>query len=369
MRNTVAGAGRTVAAALICVGMFSGSAAAEPSPLRAKVVWAHAGRVYIASADSLPLAEGDLLTFQADRKVLASAAVVAIHETTLAIARVESGSLDQVKKLDRLRVFAERRPIRPPLVLRVGLPARANLLFACEAATLRVPLAAAYRGDTLSERSFRFVRGSSSVDSAPWPDTLLIRLYDDFTDEEIAIERGELDVAVFWPGELSTRMRDDARWRDSPRGLRSHGGVVVFPTSDPTGFTSADSSAILSLNEEIFRGDLAPWDPDRAAPMSLVVTTSGQDSRRFGVARSCPGWETLERFLNRGKSPQPSAGEASPLHVMYNSMGPFTGDRAGFLFAIRCPVVCASNLRPYVRALGSDALADMLDCRPARRAP
>ncbi len=350
---------------------FSGSVAADPSPLPAKVVWAHAGRIYIASADSLPLEEGDLLTFRAGGKVVASAAVSAIHDGMLAIARVESGSLDRVKKLDRLGVFAERRPIRAAPVLRVGLPARSNLLFACESPAIRVPLpSTAYSADTLSERSYRFVRDSVMVGAPPWPDTLLVRMFDDPSDEEIALERGELDVAVFWPGELSTRMREDPRWRDSPRGMRPRGGLVVLrATIDSIGFTPADSSAILSLNEQVFRGDLVPWDSERAVPLNPVGTAPRQGSRRFGVARSCPGWQTLERALNRGKDPLPSAGEPGPLHVMYNSEGPLSGDMGGFVFAIRCPVVSAPSLRPYVRALGPDALADMLHCRWVRSGP
>ena len=36
--------------------------------------------------------------------------------------------------------------------------------------------------------------------------------------------------------------------------------------------------------------------------------------------------------------------------------------RIKFLFAIRCPVVCAPNLRAAARALGPDALVDMVEC-------
>jgi hypothetical protein len=370
MWNTGMDASRTAAAVLLVLGMSSGSAAADPFPLRAKVVWAHAGRVYIASADSLPLEVGDLLTFQADLKTIASATVSAIHDGTLAIARVESGSLDRVKKLDRLRVFAERPPMRPLSVLRVGLPARATLLFACESPTLGLPFAPGeYRGDTLSERSYRFIRDFSvMVGAPPWPDTLLVRLFDETSDEEIALERGELDVAVFWPGELSTRMREDARWRDFMYGKCQHGLLVATLLLDrePGGYSARDSATFVSMNEEMFRHDLALLSDYR-------LGRRPEFSRRFEVDRACPGWRGIENFLNRAAKAHAEPGEPEPINVSFrggtiDSHVSYEGP-SRVLFAIRCPVVCTPTLRPYVRALGPDALAEMLDCWPARRAP
>jgi hypothetical protein len=43
--------------------------------------------------------------------------------------------------------------------------------------------------------------------------------------------------------------------------------------------------------------------------------------------------------------------------------------RVKFLFAVRCPVVCAPDLRAYVRALGPDALVDMVECWRASGKP
>ena len=42
---------------------------------------------------------------------------------------------------------------------------------------------------------------------------------------------------------------------------------------------------------------------------------------------------------------------------------------AGAIFLPRSPLVCARSLRPYLSALGADALVNLLAFRPARRKP
>jgi len=102
--------------------------------------------------------------------------------------------------------------------LRVGVPAqhRWNLLFVCDAPASPPRFgSAAYVRDSLDTSGERWLRvPQPAVDSAGAmaPDTLVVRAFDEATDEEIAFERGELDAAVFWPGELSARMRFDARF-------------------------------------------------------------------------------------------------------------------------------------------------------------
>jgi hypothetical protein len=347
---------------LLGMSLF-GRASADPSPLPATVVWANAGRVYIASKAALALEAGDLVTFSSGKKTLASGTVSAVHDGALAVVLLGSGSLDGVKKLDRVRILAEKPTMRAASVLRVGFPSRPSLLFACEETTVRPPPDAPYASDALSRRSYRFVRDPRRAGGVGWPDTVLVRLFDEAADEEIALERGELDVAVFWPGELSTHMRDDPRWRDFLRGTRSRGVLAALSARDESApFTSADSSALLSLNEEVFRGDLIPWDPATGRAVNPVSTTLSKASHRFVVDHSCPGWRTLERSLNRVKAPRPAFGEPSPLRMMYLDARIYPPDERGFLFAVRCPVVSASDLLPYMRVLGADMFADMLEC-------
>ena len=111
--------------------------------------------------------------------------------------------------------------------LRVGLPAagRASLLFACDASPGAPRIGSAtYVADSLDASRHRWLRADQTAsDSAGMlaPDTLVVRACAEATDEEIAFERGELDAAVFWPGELS------ARFHDPERGVRSRGALAV----------------------------------------------------------------------------------------------------------------------------------------------
>src|SRR5205814_1296313 len=72
---------------------------------------------------------------------------------------------------------------------------------------------------SLAENEYRFVRDPGAA-ATPWPDTIMVGLFGETSDEEIALERGELDVAVFWPGEASARLRADPRWRGFGYGWR-----------------------------------------------------------------------------------------------------------------------------------------------------
>lgn len=368
MRDTGKPVGGTVAAALFVLLLIAGSSGAAPAELRAKVVWAHAGRVYLASSDPLPLVQGDLLTFYDGKKVAAEGSVLNVLDGTLAIARIKSGSLDPSRKLDRLRVTAEHPRLRPVDVLRIGIPSRSNLLFACGTPSVRSPLPrAAYRGEAITMRSFILARDKSDESTAQWPDTLLVRLFDEATDQEIALERGELDVAVFWPGELSTQMRENPRWRDFSYGARSRVVLTALLSRDAADARLApgDTTALLWLNEVVFRGDLAPWDRASGSAVALQPppTNPPPAPHRFEVDRSLPGWQTLERALRGGSGA--SSGSA-PVRVTLLAASATPSDPAWFTFAIRCPVVSSPDLRPYLRALGPDALAGIVDCAIAR---
>ena len=368
MRDTRKPVGRTVAAALFVLLLVAGSSGAEPTELRAKVVWAHAGRVYLASGDPLPTVQGDLLTFYDGKKVAAEGSVLNILDGTLVIARITSGSLDRNKKLDRLRVTADHPRLRPVGVLRIGIPSRSNLLFACGTPSVRSPLPrAAYRGEAITLRSFILTRDQSDASTAQWPDTLLVRLFDEATDQEIALERGELDAAVFWPGELSTRMREDPRWRDPLYGTRSRVLLTALLSRDAADARLApgDTTALLWLNEAVFRGDLTPWDRTSGNAVSLQppATSPPPAPHRFEVDRSLPGWQTLDRALRGGSG---ASSGSYPVRVTLLAATATPSDPAWFTFAVRCPVVSSPDLRSYLRSLGPDALAGIVDCAIAR---
>jgi hypothetical protein len=371
--------------ALALLGLASGlagapaPAAAEPRPMDARVVWAHADRVYIAATDSIGLAPGDLLTLRLKKKDVASAEVVQVLARDLAAARLTHGSLARASRLDRLRILAERPPLRARAVLRVGCPGRGRqtLLFECDRPRPRPPLAGnAYRTDSLGENAYRLVRGTAGV-APPWPDTILVRLFGEAADQEIALERGELDVAVFWPGEASSRLRADPRWQGLLFGSRSRGALAA---TTPAGAAAAGTGitpghpALAALNEELFRGDLAPWigEPGSGSSSdSPSAPAAAARDVRFEVDSSCPGRPALERFLDRVS---PAAGPPASLPVVrlvcLDVPAPASGPhREALLFRARCAIACEPGSRAYVLALDPDAFADLLDCGPAGRAP
>jgi len=160
--------------------------------LNARVIWAQGDRVYLASHDSLWLGSGAGLRFHDNGREVATAEVTAVHNAILIAARITSGSLKSVRRLDRMKVTSERDIVKPMPALRVGYPShrRIHPLFECSQMQLNVN---SYRADTLGELSYRLVRDSTWVPPRPEPDTLHIRLFDDVADEEIALERGDLD--------------------------------------------------------------------------------------------------------------------------------------------------------------------------------
>jgi hypothetical protein len=371
MKDTAWVAVGTLAAALVVLSGWLGLASADPAAgINAKVIWAHGGKAYVASAVALPIQTGDLLTFYDGKKVAAAGKVSDVLDGTLAIARLTSGSLDPSKKLDKLRIVSERPKLRPVDVLRIGIPARSTSLFACGTPSVRSPLPrAAFRGEAMSVRSFVLARDRSDPTTAQWPDTLLVRLFDEATDEEIGLMRGELDVAIFWPGELSTQMREDPKWKDFAYGARPRNVLSATLSRDAEGgFVAADTTALLTLNDEVFRGDLLPWDASAGHPLDVGDRAPGRGAaHRFEVDRSVPGWQTMERALRRGA---PSSNSSSyAIQVALRGAAAMPPDPVGLTFAIRCPVVSAPSLRDYVHSLGPDAFAGMVDCAIARGGP
>ena len=265
--------------------------------------------------------------------------------------------------------------------LRVGVPAisRANLLFTCDGLPGLQPAphlgSASYAADSLDPSRRTWLRArqpDSDTAGTPAPDTLIVRSFGDATDEEIALERGELDVAVFWPGEPSARIRSDARFRDPELGIRSLGVLACGKSdADTLGPPRADMEL---LNREAFAGDLMPWS-------ELVPDSLDGPPARYMVAHGLPGAQHLERILAR----IPSTGATRTLWLYYvhqppglfSTLPPPTPAyivrggppkavvyQSGLkpLFAIRCPVLTRPGSRDVVRAIGAGAFADLAPC-------
>jgi len=347
-----------------------GLAWAEPAPVSAKVVLVREPHVYLALKDPVALRSGDLVTFRKRKRTMASGSVAHVLDGELAVVTLSSGSLTSVKKPERLQVLAERLRLPPLPKLRIGYPAasRTNLLFSCPRVAFLPPLpAGAYRAEERRDRSSRLIRDPAVQLLAPWPETLLVRFFDDGDDEEIALERGELDVAMFWPGELSRHMRDQSRWAEAPYGTRARGLVVAVGLGNATRDSIAlapDAATLERFNRVLFRGDLEPWRDPAAAARPFVPI-------RFEVDLACPGWREMQRLLDSASAPT----SARRARLSYLDAPIATLDslraRPGVtpLFLLRCPVVCGPELRSYVSALGAGALVDALDCTPVAREP
>lgn len=353
-------------------------AAAAEHPAAPRVVWAGAGRLYIAWPDSGAIAPRmRVRVFERGREV-AIGEVTSVLDGVLASVRLASGGLDPRARLERLEVRAE--PAEPLAVaaLRVGLPtaARAVLAIPCAGARLEpAALPRAYRAETLGEASFRLVAADSAAGPAAWPDTLLVRFYGDRADEQIALERGELDVAVFWPGEPSARLRDRASGFELLHGARARGALVARSDRADTALAARVAPDMAALNAGLFGGDLAPWGArggGSVAPGPSPPARSGAGPLRYQVDERMPGSRTIGRFLNRNAgTARPSAGSVFVSYQDVPSDSPGTGGGiAGTpVLALRFPVLCSPSRVADVRALGADAFANLLTCGDDGRRP
>jgi hypothetical protein len=375
------------------------SGSAQPREIAARVVWGQAGRAYVVASDSGAVEPGLLLTLLDRRRVVATGEVIHVVDGTLASVRLTTGTLDRVKKLERLRVMAEPAPLQPLPLLRVGVPsgARANLAVECAATSIEFPFApGTYRIEPLGRDADRGVRLSAEGQAAHWPDTLIVRRFGDAADQEIALARGELDVAVFWPGERSAHLRGDTRGAATLLGLRTRGAIAAVDAaavsgSDPD--AARRDAALASINAELFGGDLLPWGELEAAGGVTGGSTNGASApapglapsgsaaapsaRHYSVDLTLPGHTPIEHFLNGGASLF-VRGKTAPMRVAYLDVPIAERDSlaAGWrgqgitpLFALRCPVVAAPAVQAYLRILGADPFANLFPCASEARRP
>ena len=342
-------------------------ALADTPLAKARVVWVSGDRVYVASADSIAQEPGAVLTFVEGRTRVATAEVTEVFHAELIAARLTAGSLKKVKRLDRLQVMCGPPEVRPPSVLRVGYPAhgRKHPLIDCPRQTPdSSALQGAYELEAIDGRSFRMVRDPSYSVARSWPDTLLIRLFDDAADEEIALERGDLHVAVFWPGEASPHIRAAMGWQSGASGRWA--GCFLATTEwraavrDPRGLSSDEQDALARLNQEMFRGDLVPWPG--APPSRLEGGTA-----RFEVDPAVPGRESLERFLNQAMPPGAAGSDrVIRLELRHEVEGDWRSEAPSTrVFSIGCPVLSAPPHRRYVATLDPVTLVNLVVCSRA----
>lgn len=415
---------RRVRAVLVVLAVVCGAPAplaAAPRAVDATVVWVGDAHVFVASRDTSGLEPGARLTFVQGRSVTATGTVLRMIDDQVAMVRLDAGTLARVKHPEKLKILSEPPILRGPPVIRLGFPSakRINLLFDCADMTIQPPDPAAGYRVVEASGDLRLVRDGVAA-PAPWPDTLVVRLFDDVADEEIALEGGQIDVAVFWPGEPSSHLRDGPFWREGAYGTRARGLIVSFgAAADSTAMPPAPGGPeFAALNRQVFRGDLGlPTTPGWAVPATPPDSASAPG--RVVVDAALPGQPILQRFFaSRAKQPLAApdtptvrlsyldapvdapdsimsalAGEVAraPLAPwlparartcletmgtvrMQNPGEPRPVDPLSFclsrldaalLFSIRCPVACAPELRSVVNTIGLQRLADMMHCGDA----
>ena len=334
------------------------------------MLWVDAGRVYLACADSIALDPGTRLTFRLHGEPVAEARLERLLDGRLIAARLTSVTGDALRKPAALEVRVSTPRSAAARMLRVGIPAggRASLIERCASPALALPPASiGYRAEPIGDRKARLVLAhtdSLAGSARPlWPDTLLVLPFEEATDEEIALERGEIDVGVFWPGEPSSAFRQRPLGQDMLLGTRAGGGLAIaddapdVPPHAPSA-AAASVAALQALNRELFRGDLlltAPADSGASLPV------------RYRVDTALPGHAEIERVLN-SRSPVAPPGTTARRVRMFDAdslerdHAPGTAAPAQRVLRVRCPVVCAPELRAYIRALGADVFAELPSC-------
>ena len=341
------------------------------------MLWVHAGRVYLACADSISLDPGAPLAFRLRGEPVAEARVERVLDGRLIAARLTSQAADAFRKPEALEVSISVPRMAVASLLRVGIPAggRVSLIERCASPALVLPPASlGYGSEKIGDRQVRLVLAhqDSLAGSArpPWPDTLLVLPFEEATDEEIALERGEIDVGVFWPGEPSSAFRQRPFGQDMLLGTRARGGLAVVddePTAPPNAPSAAAISvtAMQALNRELFRGDLLFTVPADSAAGTPV---------RFRVETALPGHAEIERVLN-ARTPVAPPGTTARRVRVFDADSPEPGQSPGTstpaqrVLRVRCPVVCAPELRAYVRALGADVFAELPGCAGRHGSP
>ena len=336
-----------------------------------RVVWAGSGRLYVLSPDSGAIAPRMRVRVLEKHREVARGEVTSVTDGVLASVALSSGGVRAKAKIEKLEVIVEPAPARAVATLRIGLPAasRPGLVPPCPVSRLDAgALPRAYRAETFAADAIRLVAADSAAAGTAWPETLLVRFFADRSDEEIALERGELEVAVFWPGEPSARARTSAFARDALRGTRARGVLAATSTPADTALAERVAPDMAALNAELFGGDLLPLRATGGSDSAAPPTASGGSAVRYSVDPAVPGQRAIERFLNRAAGAATRPGERTVRIACVDEpaggagAAAWAGRDAVPLFALRCPVLCSPGRAADVHALGADAFANLLDC-------
>lgn len=335
--------------AMLCAAL---PARAELRELPARVVWARPGWCYLASDDSTLFAPGLSVSIARGERVLAMGRIERVYEPRLAALRIESGSLEEGQDLGSLSVRGESaRDIRMTR-MRVGLPsaARRHPLFTCTHIDVRAGLA----NEVYEAHGDHLVRRLAGPTVPVAPDTIDVTWFADAADADIAIARGELDVAVFWPGELPARLRAREHAANVFAGERAHGVLAAeFAAADSAPLPPSD---LAWLAREGFAGDarLLPGGEGEPAAARYVVDPA---------LGSAPWLMRVLARVNRASAKRTVTlrwlDDVTPATAAATAHGPVKWVP---VLVPECRVVCSPGARASVLAIGANAFADLAEC-------
>ena len=105
---------------------------------------------------------------------------------------------------------------------------------------------------------------------------------------------------------------------------------------------SATGRALAALNQELFRGDLAPCESNSAGVP--------ESDCRYVVDTKIPGHEAIQRYLDRtGKA------SVAALAIVRVDLGLDADD---CIYRIRCPILCRLGIDRVIGALGPDRIVN-----------
>lgn len=241
-----------------------------PHPLsHVRVVWASHERIWLVSGnrDPLPFEIGTRIELLQGGFAFATAEVSRVLDPECVVARRVFGA-SPVTMDPPGRIFVRLAPMPRLARLDVGYPGgrRGDPRASCGKWTPQPIAGYVAIREPGPRTSALWVRDSSaSFALESWPDTLELLAFADAADQEIALERGEIDVAVFHPDELSERMRRDPLWRGFP--------VVAEPRDSRADATAPpDSSRVPAAVGE--RGALVLGVPGVRAHVRVLGATA-----------------------------------------------------------------------------------------------
>lgn len=155
-----------------------------------RVVWIREDRVVlIARQRRHGLRIGERIEFHRGGFAFATGVITAVPDSGLAIA--SSGGPPSMADEAGIMVRRSTQPRLPRMRIGIAAPQRAHPFVPCTVQVLGTAAPIYGGARTLDRITTSFARDTTVVSDSKWPDTLVVRRYEDAADQEIALERGK----------------------------------------------------------------------------------------------------------------------------------------------------------------------------------